>query len=64
MNVKPFIKKLSFFFDMHPKIPHNFDDPFEIRELTMHNIDNTTMITLSRLKGYWFEKIACAPNQH
>jgi hypothetical protein len=49
---------------MHPKIPHNFDDPFEIRELTMHNIDNTTMITLSRLKGYWFEKIACAPNQH
>jgi hypothetical protein len=64
MNVKPFIQKLSLLFDMPPRIPHNFDDAFEIGELTMHNIDNTTMTTLSRLKGYWFEKITCAPNQY
>jgi hypothetical protein len=40
MNVKPFIQKLSLFFDMHPIIPHKFDDAFEIGELIMHNNDN------------------------
>jgi hypothetical protein len=43
MNVEPFIQNLSLFFDMHPGIPHNFDDAFEIGELTM---------CILRLKGY------------
>ncbi len=40
MNVEPFIQKFLLPFDMHPKIPHNFDDAFEIGELIMHNNDN------------------------
>jgi hypothetical protein len=40
MDVEPFIQNLSLLFDMHPGIPHNFDDAFEIRELTMCNKDN------------------------
>jgi len=40
MNVEPFIQKFLLPFDMHPKIPHSFDDAFEIGELTMHNNDN------------------------
>jgi hypothetical protein len=37
MDVELFIQNLSLFFDMHPEIPHNFDDAFEIGELTMRN---------------------------
>jgi hypothetical protein len=40
MDVEPFIQNLSLFFDMCPRILHNFDDAFEIGELTMHNNDN------------------------
>jgi hypothetical protein len=40
MDVEPFIQKLSLFFYMRPEIFHNFDDAFEIGELTMHNNDN------------------------
>ncbi len=40
MNVKPFIQKLSLLFNMHLRIPRNFDDAFEIGKLTMHNNDN------------------------
>jgi hypothetical protein len=40
MDVEPIIENLSLFFDMHPIIPHNFDDAFEIGKLTMHNNDN------------------------
>jgi hypothetical protein len=40
MDVEPFIQNLSLLFDMHPRIPHNFDDAFEIGELIMHNNDN------------------------
>jgi hypothetical protein len=37
---RPFIQNLSLLFDMHFENPHNFDDAFEIGELTMHNNDN------------------------
>jgi hypothetical protein len=40
MDVEPFIQNLSLFFNMCPKIPHNFDDVFEIGKLIMHNNDN------------------------
>jgi hypothetical protein len=40
MDVEPFIQKLSLFFDMRLGIPHNFDDAFELKELTMCNNDN------------------------
>jgi hypothetical protein len=40
MDVEPFIQNLSLLFDIHPGIPHNFDDAFEVGELTMHNNDN------------------------
>jgi hypothetical protein len=41
MDVEPFIQNLSLLFDMRPGIPHNFDDAFEIGELTMmRNNDN------------------------
>jgi len=40
MYVEPFIQNLSLFFDMRLKIPHNFDDAFELGELTMRNNDN------------------------
>jgi hypothetical protein len=30
MDVEPFIQNLSLLFDIGPKIPHNFDDAFEI----------------------------------
>jgi hypothetical protein len=40
MDVEPFIQNLSLFFDMRPGILHNFDDAFEIGELTMRNNDN------------------------
>jgi hypothetical protein len=40
MDVEPFIQNLSLFFDMCPRIPHNFDNPFEIGELSMRNNDN------------------------
>jgi hypothetical protein len=40
MDVEPFIQNLSLLFDMHPGIPHNFDDAFEIGELTMRNNDD------------------------
>ncbi len=40
MDVEPFIQKNSLFFDMRPRILHNFDDAFEIGELTMRNNDN------------------------
>jgi hypothetical protein len=40
MDVEPFIQNLSLFFDMRLGIPHNFDDAFEIGELTMRNNDN------------------------
>jgi hypothetical protein len=40
MDVEPFIQNLSLLFNMHPGIPHNFDDAFEIGELTMRNNDN------------------------
>ncbi len=40
MDVETFIQNLSFLFDMRLKIPHNFDDVFEIWELTMCNNDN------------------------
>jgi hypothetical protein len=30
MDVEPFIQKLSLLFDMRPRIPHNFNDAFEI----------------------------------
>ncbi len=40
MDVKPFIQNLSLFFDMCPRIPYNFNDAFEIGELTMQNNDN------------------------
>ncbi len=40
MDVEPFIQKLSLLFDMRPGILHNFDNPFEIGELTMRNNDN------------------------
>jgi hypothetical protein len=40
MDVKPFIQKFSLLFDMRHGIPHNFDDAFEIGELTMRNNDN------------------------
>jgi hypothetical protein len=40
MDVKPFIQNLSLFFNMCLGILHNFDDAFEIEELTMHNNDN------------------------
>jgi hypothetical protein len=40
MDVEPFIQNLSLLFDMHPGILHNFDDAFEIGELTMCNNDN------------------------
>jgi len=40
IDVEPFIQNLSLLFDMHLKIPHNFDDAFEIGKLTMHNNDN------------------------
>jgi hypothetical protein len=39
MDVKPFIQNLSLFFYMCPRIPHNFDDSFEIGELIMRNND-------------------------
>jgi hypothetical protein len=44
MDVEPFIQNLSLFFDMRHKIPHDFDDAFEIGELTMHNNDNPLKI--------------------
>jgi hypothetical protein len=40
MDVELFIQNLSLFFDMLLGIPHNFDDAFEIGELTMRNNDN------------------------
>jgi hypothetical protein len=40
MDVEPFIQNLSLLFDMRPRIPHNFDNPFEIKELTMSNNNN------------------------
>ncbi len=40
MDVELFIQSLSLLFDMCPRIPHNFDDAFEIRELTRRNNDN------------------------
>jgi hypothetical protein len=40
MDVEPFIQNLSLFIDMRHGIPHNFDDAFEIKELTMRNNDN------------------------
>ncbi len=40
MDVEPFIQNLSLFFDMCHRIPHNFNDAFEIGELTMRNNDN------------------------
>jgi hypothetical protein len=40
MDVEPFIQNLSMFFDMCSGISHNFDDAFEIGELTMCNNDN------------------------
>jgi len=40
MDVEPFIQKLSLFFNICLKIPHNFDDAFEIGELIMYNNDN------------------------
>jgi hypothetical protein len=40
MDVEPFIQKLSLLFDMCFGILHNFDDAFEIGELTMCNNDN------------------------
>jgi hypothetical protein len=40
MDVEPFIQNLSLFFYMRPGISHNFDDAFEIGELTMRNNDN------------------------
>jgi hypothetical protein len=33
-------KNLSLFFDIRLEIPYNFDDVFEIGELTTHNNDN------------------------
>jgi hypothetical protein len=44
MDVEPFIQNLSLLFNMCPGIPHNFDDAFEIGELTMRNNDNTFKI--------------------
>ena len=40
MDVEPFIQNISLLFDMHLGIPYNFDDAFEIGELTMCNNDN------------------------
>jgi hypothetical protein len=40
MDVEPFIQNLSLLFDMHPRIPQNFDDAFDIGELIMRNNDN------------------------
>jgi hypothetical protein len=40
MDVKPFIQNLSLLFDMRCGILHNFNDAFEIGELTMCNNDN------------------------
>jgi len=40
MDVELFIQNSTLLFDMHLKIPHNFDDAFEIGKLTMHNNDN------------------------
>jgi hypothetical protein len=37
MDVEPFIQKLSLLFDMCLGIPHNFDDAFEIGQLTTRN---------------------------
>jgi hypothetical protein len=37
MDVEPFVQNLSLLFDMRLGIPHNFDDAFEIGELTMRN---------------------------
>jgi hypothetical protein len=39
MDVEPFIQNLSLLFDTRLGIPHNFDDAFEIGELTMRNND-------------------------
>ncbi len=44
MDVEPFIQNLSLLFDTHLGIPHNFDDAFEIRELTMRNNDKPLKI--------------------
>ncbi len=44
MDVEPFIQKISLFFYMHFIIPHNFDDAFEIGELTVCNNDNPVKI--------------------
>jgi hypothetical protein len=40
MDVEPFTQNLSLFFDMCLGILHNFDDAFEIGDLTMRNNDN------------------------
>jgi len=40
MDVEPFIQNLSLFFNMCPRIPHNFDNAFETGKLTMRNNDN------------------------
>jgi hypothetical protein len=40
MNVELFIQKLVLLLNMHLRIPHNFDDAFEIGKLSMHNNDN------------------------
>jgi hypothetical protein len=40
MDVETFIQNLSLLFDMRPRIPHNFDDAFEIEKLIMRNNDN------------------------
>jgi hypothetical protein len=40
MDVEPLIQNLSLLFNMHLGIRHNFDDAFEIGELTMRNNDN------------------------
>jgi hypothetical protein len=45
MDVEPLIQNLSLLFDnMCPRIPHNFDDAFEIGQLTMCNNDNPLKI--------------------
>jgi hypothetical protein len=60
MDVEPFIQNLSLFCDMSPRIPHTFDDAFEVRKLTMCNNDNLFKIERLLIR----EDGMCGPIQH